>query len=108
MKSILGKLLCWKKPTIMLAKILFSFSIWSYGKTQTNFLTNHLLYLKMYVGMNRCRIEERYSEHGQIYGKTTKVEKSRVLVMDAASEVKMLQGPGLTNEFTAMHVINGI
>ena len=44
----------------------------------------------------------------QIYGKTAKVEKFRVLVMDAASEVKMLQGPGLTTEFNAMHVINGI
>ena len=51
-------------------KILLSFSVWSYGKTQTNFLTNHLLYLKMYMRVNRCRIEERHSELEQIYGKT--------------------------------------
>ena len=60
------------------------------------------------MGVSICRIEERHSEHEQIYGKTAKVEKFRVLVTDAASEVKMLQGPGLTTEFNAMHVINGI
>ena len=62
----------------------------------------------MYMGVNRCKIEERHSEHEQIYGKTAKVEKCHVLVMDAASEVKMLQGSALTTEFNAMHVINGI